>query len=196
MFVTIDGPNGVGKSTLITKLKESLNNYNVYCTREPSDTDLGIRIRNNEENVRGLQYAKMISEDRKNHLQSIIIPKLGECDVVICDRYVVSSLALQVFDGVSIEHVWEINKDFLIPDLSIIIYASEWEIEKRLKTRKSLTYFEKNMSRSNEITFYKNAALFLLKKGYNIISLTSENNNDMVNNVNNISDIITKILVR
>ena len=46
LFIAFDGPNGVGKSTLIDKLVSRLNeSYIVYATKEPSDSELGKRVR-------------------------------------------------------------------------------------------------------------------------------------------------------
>lgn len=187
MFITVEGPNGAGKSTFIELLYKKLKaDYTVYCTKEPSDTDFGNKIRINEENIRGLEYAKMIAQDRKNHLQSFIIPKLMDFDIVICDRYVESSLVYQVFDGVPLECVWNMNKEFLIPDLSIVIFASPSEAKKRLDTRKSLTYFEKIMSRDDEIQYYKRAIDFLAQKRYNIIQIYNNEPEDIECNITRI----------
>ncbi len=113
LFIAFDGPNGVGKSTLIDKLVSRLNeSYIVYATKEPSDSELGKRVRKNEENIRGLEYAKMISEDRKWHITNEILPQKAKCDIVVSDRYIASSLALQAFEGVSLDDIWALNKDF------------------------------------------------------------------------------------
>lgn len=184
LFISFDGPNGVGKSTLIDKLVSKLKeSYVVYATKEPSDSELGKRVRKNEENIRGLEYAKMISEDRKWHITNEIIPQKAICDIVASDRYIASSLALQAFDGVSLDDIWDLNKDFIFPDINVILLADEDVIERRLSQRGNLTYFEKKMSRKQELVFYQNADLFLKQKEVNSIILYNNSEDDLKINI-------------
>lgn len=195
MFITIEGPNGVGKSSFIEALADSIKDeFNVYCTKEPTETDFGRTIRVNENELRGIEYAKMIAKDRKDHLSNEIVPMLKKYDVVISDRYVESSMVFQVFDGVSADEVWNLNQNFLIPDISIIILASEYVIQKRLLERKVMTHFEKCMTRKEEIDFYKKAGVFLTNKGYNIVELTNDTIDDLQNNISKISEMMRKAL--
>lgn len=184
LFISIDGPNGVGKSTLIDKLVLKLQEiYVVYATKEPSDSDFGKKVRENEENVRGIKYAKLITEDRKWHLANEIIPQKANCDIVISDRYIASSLALQAFDGVPLEEIWDLNKEFVLPDLSVILLAAEDVIERRLGQREHLTFFEKRISRYQELVYYQNADAFLKQRGVNSILLYNNTENDLDNNI-------------
>lgn len=194
MFITIEGPNGVGKTSFIAALADSVKDeFNVYCTKEPTETDFGRSVRVNENKLRGIEYAKMIAKDRQDHLSNEIVPKLKEYDVVISDRYIESSMVLQVFDGVSADEVWNLNKDFLIPDISIIILASEDVIQKRLLERSVMTHFEKRMTRKEEIDLYKRAGSFLTVKGYNIVELTNNTTDDLRNNIAKIREMMYKV---
>jgi len=194
VFITIDGPNGVGKSTLIDKLVLELReNCAVYTTKEPSDSELGKRVRKNEENIRGLDYAKLILEDRKWHLANEILPQLVKCDIVISDRYIASSLALQAYDGVLIDDIWNMNKEFLLPDINVILLAKEDVIEKRLGQREHLTFFEKRMSRHQELNYYKESDTFLKQKGVNSILLYNNSENDLNTNADKLVKIINDI---
>lgn len=195
MFITIEGPNGVGKSSFIEALANSIKDeFTVYCTKEPTETDFGRSIRVNESELRGIEYAKMIAKDRKDHLSNEIVPMLKKYDAVISDRYIESSMVFQVFDGVSADEVWNLNQNFLIPDISIIILASEDVIQKRLLERKVMTYFEKRITRKEEIDFYKKAGVFLTNKGYNIVELTNDTIDDLQNNISKISGMMRKAL--
>lgn len=194
LFIAIDGPNGVGKSTLIDDLVLKLNNnYVVYTTKEPSDSEFGKRVRKNEENIRGLEYAKLISEDRKWHLVNEILPQKDICDIVISDRYIASSLALQAFDGVSLHKIWDLNKDFVFPDLNVILLADKEVIEKRLRQREYLTFFEKKMSRHQELIYYQDADSFLKQKGVNSMLLYNNSENDMESNIVKLVNIINNL---
>ena len=194
LFIAIDGPNGVGKSTLIDDLVLKLNNnYVVYTTKEPSDSEFGKRVRKNEENIRGLEYAKLISEDRKWHLVNEVLPQKDNCDIVISDRYIASSLALQAFDGVSLHKIWDLNKDFVFPDLNVILLADKEVIEKRLRQREYLTFFEKKMSRHQELIYYQDADSFLKQKGVNSMLLYNNSENDMEGNIVKLVNIINNL---
>lgn len=195
MFVTVEGPNGVGKSSFINALKKNIElEYTIFCTKEPTDTEFGQKVRLNEDNIGGLDYAKMISEDRKNHLELVILPMQKKYDVVVSDRYIESSLVLQTFDGVPFDIVWALNENFLIPDLSIILYAAETEIQRRLNERKLMTRFEKKMSRKEELELYKKAGAFLEEKGYNVLEIKNDNESDLNSNVNYAVQLICRKL--
>ena len=65
IFITVEGPNGVGKSTFIKRLEEMLSSeYMVFLTREPSNSNFGNYVRKNEEMLGGEAYAYLIAADR------------------------------------------------------------------------------------------------------------------------------------
>lgn len=89
-FIAVDGPNGVGKSTLIAAIKNKLEilGYDVYVTREPTDTKLGNFLREFAEQHSGVSLACMVAADRYEHIINEIMPALGEGKIVISDRYI------------------------------------------------------------------------------------------------------------
>lgn len=95
-FIAVDGPNGVGKSTLIEAIKNKLEvlGYAVYITREPTDTKLGNFLREFAEKHSGISLACLVAADRYEHMTNEIIPALEEGQLVISDRYILSSLVL------------------------------------------------------------------------------------------------------
>ena len=197
LFITIEGPNGVGKSTFINKLQSKLNNeYNAYSTKEPSNTPYGNYVKNNEGNLHGLAYAYLICSDRCNHIENEIIPHLKQVDIVLCDRYIESSLVYQQFDGVAIDKIWQLNQDFLIPDISILLLADIDIIEKRLAERTSLSDFEKRMSRKEEVYAYKNAQAFLSEKGFNCVQYLNNSYCDIETNTKDVYNIINNLTTR
>ena len=194
LFITIEGPNGVGKTTFIKKIAECLEKmYSVVITREPTDTEFGIYVRNNEGKLKGNAYAYLIAADRCNHLESIIEPALNENKVVICDRYIESSLVLQAFDGVKLEDIWRLNSKFRVPDISIILIAKEETLSKRLSEREKLTDFEKRMTRDNEIKGYIYANEFLKNQDFNMMLLYNETERDLEINIQKVLDMISKL---
>jgi len=146
-FIVFEGLDGCGTTTQINLLEEYLKKrgIKVLITKEPTNNIIGGLIRGNL--TKGWRATPeclqlLFAADRAYHLEYEIKPALKKRGVVLCDRYVLSSLA---YGGLSIDIDWlkEINKNFLIPDLVIFIDASPKECIKRLKkTRFSLELFE------------------------------------------------------
>lgn len=194
IFITIEGPNGVGKTTFIEKLFKGLRKtHSVVLTREPTDTEFGKYVRNNEGKLKGNAYAYLIAADRCNHLEHIIEPEISKNKLVICDRYIESSLVLQAFDGVELEDIWRINSKFRVPDISIILLAKQETITKRLSERDNLTYFEERMTREEEIKGYKQATEFLKKRDFNTMLLYNETERDLDANIKKVFDMIWRL---
>lgn len=192
MFITFDGPNGAGKSTIIKELAKYLKSKGmlVYITKEPSDTDIGNFIRISEENYSSYTLANLVAADRHNHIKSEIIPYTETGRTVLCDRYIASSLILQVLDGLTMDEVMKINTGILIPDLSVIVYANEKIINERLSDRTRLTRFERDFSSGREIELSFKAGNFLGEFGYKVEYINTEE--PLVKNVEKIADIILR----
>ena len=131
-FITFEGGEGSGKTTLIEMLTNELNQlgYNILKTREPGGSKIAEEIRNvilNVDNV-DMDYkteALLLAASRRQHLTEVIIPALNAGKIVICDRYVDSSLAYQGYArGLGIKEVYEINNyaiEGILPELTIYI---------------------------------------------------------------------------
>jgi dTMP kinase len=121
-FITFEGPDGSGKSTVIKAVEEFLVNegYNILTTREPG----GIRI---AEDIRSVILAKenTMMSARAEALLYAASRALQEGKVILCDRFVDSSLAYQGYGReLGIDEVWSINKFAIgdvLPDLTIFI---------------------------------------------------------------------------
>lgn len=195
IFVTIEGPNGVGKSTFIQALKEKLcERYSVCLTKEPTETEFGNYVRKNEQCLRGNAYAYLIAADRCYHLEEYVLKKLEQYDIVISDRYIESSLVLQARDGVEINDIWRLNCKFRVPELSVILLASEEKLQVRLKERKVLTYFEKTLTRKSEVDGYREAAEFIRREGFNVLVLQNNMQNELEKNVDTCIKIIQRLM--
>lgn len=124
IFITIEGPEGAGKSTIISMLAEKLNSnhFDVLLTREPGGIDIAEQIRNvilNTENTAmdPRTEALLYAAARRQHLIEKVKPALAEGKVVLCDRFVDSSLAYQGYArGLGIDEVFKIN-EFAIEDM-------------------------------------------------------------------------------
>lgn len=132
MFISFEGGEGSGKTTLIEKLYQELIslNYNVIKTREPGGSKIAEEIRNvilNVDNV-NMDYrteALLYAASRRQHLAEVIIPALNKGCIVICDRYIDSSLAYQGYArGLGIKEVLNVNQyatDGIMPDITFYI---------------------------------------------------------------------------
>lgn len=121
-FLALEGPDGSGKSTIGRLLKEELDkHYDVVLTREPGGTPIGEDIRKlllSTDNIKMAERteALLYAASRNQHIKETIKPSLDEGKVVICDRFVFSSLAYQGFArGIGIDKVKAIN-DFAMED--------------------------------------------------------------------------------
>lgn len=136
LLVTVDGPNGSGKSSLIDAVLAELDGEPpVHRTRQPSPTPLGQLIRGGEQQYRGRALACLIAGDRLHQLSSEILPRLQAGTIVLCDRYIESSLVLQRLDGVPVEEILALNHGILRPDVRIRLLAEPEILAERLAAR-------------------------------------------------------------
>ena len=135
MFITFEGPDGSGKSTVIKTIYERLVNekYNILLTREPGGTPIAEKIRTvilDNENVAldPRAEALLYAASRRQHLVEKIWPALKEGKIVLCDRYLDSSLAYQGGGrNLGVENVLNINlfaTENTYPDLTIFFNVS------------------------------------------------------------------------
>ena len=160
-FVTIDGPNGSGKTSLAAAVAAQLGaaGQAVHTTRQPSPTPLGDTIRAAEREVKGRALACLVAGDRHHQADAEIIPKLTEGAIVLCDRYIESSLVLQRLDGVEIDYILAINAGVPRPRLRIRLLAEPQALSERLAQRPSALErrFERSGGPERELELYAEA---------------------------------------
>lgn len=151
-FITFEGPEGSGKTTVLNQINKLLSeNYNVISTREPGGVSTGEEIRNillDGENIDIRTEALLFAASRREHLVEKVIPALKNNKVVLCDRYIDSSLAYQGHArGIGIEEVKKINEfaiNGLYPDLTIYLdIDAEVGRERILKNQRSQNRLDK-----------------------------------------------------
>ena len=131
LFITLEGPEGSGKSSAIKLVYERLLNegYEIITTREPGGTPISEQIRNiilNKENTQMdiRTEALLFAASRRQHLKEKVWPSLKEGKLVFCDRYLDSSLSYQGHArGLGIEEVLNINlfaTENTFPDLTLL----------------------------------------------------------------------------
>lgn len=177
-FIAVDGPNGVGKSTLIEAIKNKLEalGIDVYITREPTDTGLGNFLREFAEKHSGISLACLVAADRYEHMTNEIIPALEDGKMVISDRYILSSLILQEMDGVSTTFVLTANAEIIKPDLQLAVFADEKVLQKRLSERDTLTRFEKGNQSKSELDFMERGIIELRKNNIDVMNIYNNDN--------------------
>ena len=142
-FIVIEGLDGSGKTTQAAILAKQLSDtYPVHLTAEPSRGKIGTFIREGclYENTRLPTEAEalLFAADRIEHMQNELKHALDEGKLVICDRYVYSSLAYQGSAGLSLDWIKAINARALQPDLCIFIDVPPKLVLERLQRKKSV----------------------------------------------------------
>jgi dTMP kinase len=102
VFVSFEGPDGAGKSTQVRLVAQILQQAGlaVVCTREPGGTPLGERVRSmlldpGECAIVPRAEALLMTAARAQHVHDVIIPAINDGAIVLCDRYIDSTLAYQ-----------------------------------------------------------------------------------------------------
>lgn len=130
IFVVVEGPDGAGKTTFARALVERFESFG-YVARfesEPSRGDLGQRIRRilrgDEPHPGADRFAQLFADDRIDHLERDVLPALQRGEIVVCDRYTLSSFGYQHhIDGVPMSRLIELNERAAEPDMQIIVGA-------------------------------------------------------------------------
>lgn len=132
VFIVLEGGEGAGKTTQLGLLEEWLTSAgrSVLRTREPGGTEIGERIRSllldhGQGEVDPRTEALLFAASRAAHVEQKIIPALDSGTVVLCDRYIDSSLAYQgAGRGLGVGQVAQINAlatQDLQPDLTVVL---------------------------------------------------------------------------
>lgn len=145
-FVTLEGVEGAGKSTLRSYLAEFGRDLDkeVVITREPGATSFGQAIRGllldpQNKELDFLAELMMFQADRAQHLKEIIRPALNRGALVICDRYIHSTLAYQGYGrGLNLETLATLTRFVtggLLPDVTLLLDLDPSIGLERAKTR-------------------------------------------------------------
>lgn len=149
VFITIEGPDGAGKTTLINALVPQLNvlyKLPVLVTREPGGNDIAEKIRQlildpTHTTMDARTEALLYAASRRQHLVATVLPALENGQCVICDRFVDSSVAYQGHArGIGVEGVWSINQFAIqdtMPDLTFYVSISAQEGLRRIHEQRT-----------------------------------------------------------
>ena len=139
-FITVEGTDGSGKSTQLKLLMDYLGtkNCDVVFTREPGGTEISEKT--------DMTEALLYAAARAQHVQQKIIPAINEGKVVICDRFVDSSIAYQgAARGLGTDNIMQINSfalNGIMPDLTLFFDLPPEKGILRKKNEKELDRLE------------------------------------------------------
>lgn len=131
LFISIEGPDGSGKSTQIENIKKFFKekNLEIVFTREPGGTAIGERIRElildkTYTEMDSMTEALLYAAARAQHVAQVIRPALEVGKIVICDRFVDSSIAYQGYGrklGCSVGQINDFAVDGCMPDVTFLM---------------------------------------------------------------------------
>lgn len=161
MFISFEGTEGVGKTTLIRKIYEYLQQQGqeVVLTREPGGTAMAEQIRalllsvNHDETMSHDTELLLMYAARAQHLQQVIIPALAEGKTVLCDRFTDASFAYQCAGrGLSRDKLNVLNQNFVsrLPNITFWLDAPIELGMSRARERGALDRFEQE-----KVTFFE-----------------------------------------
>ncbi|MFA0749210.1 dTMP kinase [Fervidibacter sp.] len=149
LFVTFEGVEGSGKTTVAEAIAENLRQkgLTVTVTAEPRDTSVGRQIRQLLATVderTAWTETFLFLADRAEHVAKVIKPALERGEIVLCDRFTDSTIAYQGFGlGLPLEWLMQLNSiatNGLVPDLTLLL---DIDPEMGLKRSQRETVFER-----------------------------------------------------
>ena len=193
LFITFEGCEGSGKTTVIEGVLKHLedNNVKVIKTREPGGIKISEDIRNvildvNNTNMDEITEALLYAASRRQHLVEKVIPYLEKGYVVICDRFLDSSLAYQGHArGIGIDKVYNINlsaTDGILPDLTILI---------DIKPEVGLKRIASNNREQNRLDLEKMSFHEKVYEGYKIVEERFKDRVRSINGDQSKEDVLT-----
>ena len=172
LFIVFEGGEGTGKTTAIDEIYNWIieNNFKCIKTREPGGIKISEQIRQvilNKKNktMDGRTEALLYAAARRQHLVEKVIPALEEGSIVLCDRFIDSSLAYQGYArNLGIEEVMSINRFAIgeyMPDLSIL-----FDLDPKIGLERINSNEQREINRLDleKIDFHERVRL-----GYNIV---------------------------
>jgi dTMP kinase len=155
-FLTLEGAEGVGKTSLLPFVQELIESHGVklLCTREPGGTPLGEDLRdvllNSDHAIVGKAEALLMFAARAQHVETVIEPALASGVWVLCDRFTDASFAYQgggrQLGSEQIQILEQWVHGYLTPDLTLLLDASRETSLARMQRRRAVDRIEREDS--------------------------------------------------
>ncbi len=167
MFITFEGIDGSGKTTqsklLANHFKQIRGENSVVLTREPGGTDFAEKIRGVllTNNIDPISELLLLISMRHEHMKKLILPALAEGKIVICDRFIDSTIAYQGYGfGVDLGLIRDLHKlvEIKYPDITFIL---DIDVKVGLSRAK-----DKNKYEEMNVNFYNK-----VRKGFQKIAI-------------------------
>jgi len=184
MFITFEGIDGSGKTTqselLANHFKQIYSENNVILTREPGGTDFAEKVRRVllKDNIDPISELLLLTSMRYEHVKKLILPALKEKKIVICDRFIDSTIAYQGYGlGVDLGLIRDLHKLVKIrrPDITFIL---DIDVQVGLSRAK-----DKNKYEEMDINFYNK-----VRKGFQEIALKEPNRCNIITEIETKND--------
>ncbi len=178
-FCVIEGIDGAGKTSIARQLHDALSQTHrdlVALTYQPHDDSvMGQEIRaalSRQRDMNGIELAQAFALNRSNHLKTVIEPHLQEEQaVLICDRYLLSSLVYQTRGIVEMRDVYHMNRWALVPHLTIVLQVEAHIAYQRMDDRgkRARELFENDLP--TRLKKYEDGIALLREKGHTIVEV-------------------------
>lgn len=172
-FVAFDGGPGSGKGTMIRRTfnyvyGKSKKYDNILVTDEPTNGPFGKKVRDlfkQQKSPSDLadEILEAFVEDRKWHIENIILPALEKNFIVLADRYKYGSIAYQTVQGSELSKVLKLNKPLLSPDLALILDVEPSEAVRRINSDKIEAEKRKDSDNFRQVEFVSGLRKYFLE---------------------------------
>ncbi|KGX90105.1 thymidylate kinase [Pontibacillus halophilus JSM 076056 = DSM 19796] len=166
IFITFEGGEGAGKTTVLQQIKDNLTakGLPVVVTREPGGVYIAEQIREvilnpTHTKMDGRTEALLYAAARRQHLVEVVLPALQEGKIVLCDRFIDSSLAYQGYArGLGMEEVYKINEFAIETCMPSATFLFDIPPEEGLKRIQANDTREKNRLDLEKLSFHQHVA--------------------------------------
>jgi dTMP kinase len=191
-FVVVEGLDGAGTTTLADRLAQALKlrDLRVRLTAEPTGGPFGRLLRRHvqQEVTLGPSAAALVfTADRSDHLSTEIEPALARGRWVVCDRYLLSTLAYQGADGVDRERIMSASAGFPVPDVTFFLDAPDDVRRTRMGSRDDVERYEHDELQAGLRESYEASIELLRARGHRIETIDASRP---------IDDVLADVLAR
>ena len=194
IFITMEGPDGAGKSTQIDLLRGYLleKGYDIIVCREPGGTIISEAIRKvilnkDFKNMGHMTELLLYAAARAQLVEEVIQPALEQGKVVICDRFIESSAVYQgIARGMGVDLVYEINQFAVgdtMPDITILL-----DIDAKTGIGRKKQQAELDRMESEKLEFHKKVV-----EGYRLLAERDKNRMVKIDGRSSIEEIHRQI---